>query len=101
MASHAALAATTSRVRCGSLVYSVGYRHPAILANTMATLDQLSDGRITFGLGRVAGRGEYEAYGIDVPDGPVRLRQVEEAIQCMRGLLTQEVDELRRRVLHA
>ncbi len=52
VASHAALAATTSRVRCGSLVYSVGYRHPAVLANVMATLDQLSGGRITLGVGR-------------------------------------------------
>src|SRR5947208_2069578 len=51
VASHAALAATTSRVRCGSLVYSVGYRHPAVLANTMTTLDALSNGRITLGLG--------------------------------------------------
>ncbi len=91
VASHAALAATTSRVRCGSLVYSVGYRHPAILANTMATLDQLSDGRITFGLGAGWLVAEYEAYGIPFPDGPVRLRQVEEAIQCLRGLLTQDV----------
>jgi F420-dependent oxidoreductase-like protein len=91
VASHAALAATTSRVRCGSLVYSVGYRHPAILANTMATLDQLSDGRITLGLGAGWLVAEYEAYGIPFPDGPVRLRQEEEAIQCIRGLLTQDV----------
>jgi alkanesulfonate monooxygenase SsuD/methylene tetrahydromethanopterin reductase-like flavin-dependent oxidoreductase (luciferase family) len=34
---------------------------------------------------------EYRAYGIDFPDAPVRLRQVEEAIQCIRGLLTQDV----------
>jgi F420-dependent oxidoreductase-like protein len=91
VASHAALAATTSRVRCGSLVYSVGYRHPAILANTMATLDQLSDGRITLGLGAGWLVAEYEAYGIPFPEGPVRLRQEEEAIQCIRGLLTQDV----------
>src|SRR5918911_521162 len=51
VAAHAALACTTSRVRCGSLVYSVGYRHPAVLANAMATIDQLSNGRITLGLG--------------------------------------------------
>jgi F420-dependent oxidoreductase-like protein len=91
VASHAALAAATSRVRCGSLVYSVGYRHPAILANTMATLDQLSNGRITLGLGAGWLVAEYEAYGIPFPDGPVRLRQEEEAIQCIRGLLTQDV----------
>jgi F420-dependent oxidoreductase-like protein len=91
VASHAALAATTSRVRCGSLVYSVGYRHPAVLANVMATLDQLSDGRITLGLGGGWLAAEYRAYGIEFPPVGVRLRQVEEAIQCVRGLLTQDV----------
>jgi F420-dependent oxidoreductase-like protein len=89
--SHAALAATTSRVRCGSLVYSVGYRHPAVLANTAAALDQLSDGRITLGLGGGWLAEEYTAYGIEFPPVGVRLRQVEEAIQCVRGLLTQDV----------
>jgi alkanesulfonate monooxygenase SsuD/methylene tetrahydromethanopterin reductase-like flavin-dependent oxidoreductase (luciferase family) len=42
---HTALAATTERVTCGSLVYSAGYRHPAVLANAMATLDQVAHGR--------------------------------------------------------
>ena len=49
--SHTALAATTSRVTCGSLVYSAGYRHPAVLANAMATLDQVAHGRVVLGLG--------------------------------------------------
>jgi F420-dependent oxidoreductase-like protein len=88
--SHAALCAVTERVRCGSLVYSVGYRHPAVLANTAATLDQLSHGRVTLGLGGGWLAEEYRAYGIDFPRPGVRLRQVEEAIQCVRGLLTQE-----------
>jgi F420-dependent oxidoreductase-like protein len=91
--SHAALAATTSRVQCGSLVYSVSYRHPAVQANMLATLDQLSNGRTVFGLGAGWLVEEYQAYGIDFPDAPVRLRQVEEAIQCIRGLLTQDVTD--------
>jgi F420-dependent oxidoreductase-like protein len=91
VSSHAALASTTSRVRCGSLVYSVGYRHPAVLANAAATLDQLSGGRVTMGLGGGWLADEYNAYGIEFPPVGVRLRQVEEAIQCVRGLLTQDV----------
>ena len=67
VASHAALAASTKKVRCGSLVYSVGYRHPAVLANAMATLDQLSNGRITLGLGGGWLAEEYNAYGIPFP----------------------------------
>jgi F420-dependent oxidoreductase-like protein len=90
VASHAALAAATSRVRCGSLVYSAGYRHPAVLANTMATLDQLAGGRITFGLGGGWLQNEYDVYGMHYGTDPERLRMLEEAVQCVRGLLTQE-----------
>ncbi len=88
---HAALAAATTRVRCGSLVYSAGYRHPAVLANAMATLDQLAEGRVTFGIGGGWLRNEYEVYGIPYGSPGERLRRLEESIQCIRGLLTQEV----------
>jgi F420-dependent oxidoreductase-like protein len=91
VATHAALALSTSRVRCGSLVYSVGYRHPAVLANAMATIDHLSDGRVTLGLGGGWLQGEYDAYGLPFPPPRVRLGQLEEAVQCVRGLLTQDV----------
>jgi F420-dependent oxidoreductase-like protein len=91
IATHAALALSTSRVRCGSLVYSVGYRHPAVLANAMATLDHLSDGRVTLGLGGGWLQAEYDAYGLPFPPPGVRLRQLEEAVQCVRGLLTHDV----------
>jgi F420-dependent oxidoreductase-like protein len=91
VATHAALAAATSRVRCGSLVYSVGYRHPAVLANTMATLDQISNGRITFGYGAGWLNTEYEAYGIPYPSVPERLAQLDEGVQCVRALLTEDV----------
>ncbi len=93
VASHAALAATTSRVRCGSLVYSVGYRHPAVLANAMATLDQLANGRITLGLGGGWLRHEYDVYGLEYGTPGERLRKLEEAIQCVRGLLTQDTTD--------
>ncbi len=89
--SHTALAMTTSRVRCGSLVYCVGYRHPAVLANAMATVDQLSGGRVTVGLGAGWHQAEFAAYNIPFPPAPVRLRQVAEAIQCIRALFTEEV----------
>lgn len=89
VASHAALAAATDTVRCGSLVYSAGYRHPAVLANAMATLDQIADGRITLGLGGGWMEMEYAAYGIPYGSAGTRLRMVDEAIQCVRGLLTQ------------
>jgi F420-dependent oxidoreductase-like protein len=90
VAAHAALACTTSRVRCGSLVYSVGYRHPAVLANAIATIDHLSGGRADLGLGAGWHQGEYDAYGIPFPRAGVRLDQLEEAVQCIRSLLREE-----------
>ena len=87
---HTALAAATSRVTCGSLVYSAGYRHPAVLANAIATLDQVAEGRVQLGLGGGWLQGEYDAYGMHFGSAGERLRMLEEYIQCVRGLLTQE-----------
>jgi F420-dependent oxidoreductase-like protein len=88
--SHTALAMSTTKVRCGSLVYSAGYRHPAVLANAIATMDQLAGGRITLGLGGGWLKNEYNAYGMDYGSPGERLRMLSEYIQCVRGLLTQE-----------
>jgi len=93
VATHAALACDTTRVRCGSLVYSVGYRHPAVLANAICTIDQLSGGRADIGLGAGWSKIEYDAYGIPFPGVKVRMDQLEEAIQCVRGLLRQEATD--------
>jgi F420-dependent oxidoreductase-like protein len=90
VASHAALAASTSRVRCGSLVYCAGYRHPAVLANAMATLDQIAGGRIVLGLGGGWAKEEYDVHGIAFGSTGERLRKLDESIQCVRMLLTQE-----------
>ena len=64
---HAALACATSRVRCGSLVYSIGYRHPAVLAKAITTIDHLSGGRAEMGLGAGWAQVEYAAFGIPFP----------------------------------
>jgi probable F420-dependent oxidoreductase len=90
VAMHSALACETSSVLCGSLVYSVGYRHPAVLANMIATVDQLSNGRAVLGLGAGWHHAEYGAYGIPFPSAGVRLRQLDEAVQCIRLLLTED-----------
>ena len=93
VAMHAALACTTSRVRCGSLVYSVGYRHPAVLAKAITAIDQLSGGRADMGIGAGWAKVEDDAYGIDFPEVKVRMDQLEEGIQCLRGLLHHEVTD--------
>jgi F420-dependent oxidoreductase-like protein len=93
VAMHAALACTTSKVRCGSLVYSIGYRHPAVLAKAITTIDQLSGGRAEMGIGAGWAKVEYDAYGIPFPDVKTRMDQLEEGIQCLRGLLHDEVTD--------
>jgi F420-dependent oxidoreductase-like protein len=91
IAAHAALAADTSRVRCGSLVYCAGYRHPAVIAKAMCTIDQISGGRCDVGLGAGWAQVEYEAYGMPFPPIKDRMDILEESIQCVSGLLHDEI----------
>lgn len=90
VASQAALAMATSRVRVGVLVYSVGYRHPAVLANAISTIDHLSGGRAQASLGAGWAKDEYEAYGLPFPAVGERISQMEEGIECIAGLLNNE-----------
>jgi F420-dependent oxidoreductase-like protein len=88
---HTALALETTRVQCGSLVYSIGYRHPAVLAKAITTIDLLSGGRAAMGLGAGWADVEYRAYGIDFPSIGIRMDQLEEGAAVLRGLLHDEV----------
>jgi F420-dependent oxidoreductase-like protein len=85
----AALAATVPRVQLASLVTSVTYRHPAVLANIAATVDQISHGRLTLGVGAGWQENEHAAYGIDLGTVRERLDRFEEAVQVVRSLLNQ------------
>ncbi|MDQ3756581.1 MAG: TIGR03560 family F420-dependent LLM class oxidoreductase [Actinomycetota bacterium] len=91
VAAHAALACTTTRVRCGSLVYCAGYRHPAVLAKAITTIDHLSGGRVDVGLGAGWSEVEYRAYGIPFPSVGERMDILEEAAACVRSLLHDDV----------
>ena len=90
VAVHTALAMSTSRVRCGSLVYCAAYRHPAVLANAVAAIDQFSGGRCEVGLGAGWHLGEYRAHGFDFPSAGRRLDLLAEYATVVRGLLTGE-----------
>jgi alkanesulfonate monooxygenase SsuD/methylene tetrahydromethanopterin reductase-like flavin-dependent oxidoreductase (luciferase family) len=70
-------------------VYSAGFRHPAVLANAMATLDHVANGRVVLGLGGGWLQNEYDVYGLHYGSPGERLRMLNEYIQCVRGLLTQ------------
>ena len=86
----AAIATATSRIRLGPLVAPTSVHHPALLANRAATLDQLSDGRFTLGLGAGWQINEHAAYGIELEAPGVRVSRFEESIQVVRSLLDKE-----------
>lgn len=90
VATHAALAMATSRVRIGVLVYAVGYRNPAILANAISTVDHLSGGRAEASLGAGWAEEEYAAYGIPFLPLGERLDAMAEGVECLARLLHDE-----------
>ena len=80
------LAAHTERIRLGLLVSGVTYRHPGLLAKTVATLDVLSGGRAELGIG--AAWYEREHLGLGVPFPPIseRFARLEEALQICQQM---------------
>ncbi len=86
----AAIACETRNVRIGVLVLGMSYRHPAVLANALATIDQLSGGRLEIGLGAGWHEPEYSAYGIPFLPIKERMDILEEGVQVVRLLTTQE-----------
>ena len=85
----AALALKTTRVRIGVLVYGNTHRHPAVLAKEMVTVDHLSNGRVTLGIGTGWNEREHAAYGIPFPSAGDRVAMLDESLQVIRSLLTQ------------
>ncbi|GII97821.1 F420-dependent oxidoreductase-like protein [Sediminihabitans luteus] len=80
----AGLARDTERVRLGTLVSSVTYRTPGILAIQVANVDQMSGGRVELGLGTGWFEREHTAYGIPFPDK--RFGMLEEQLEIVTGL---------------
>ena len=85
-----ALSGTTSKIRFGTLVTGVVYRHPSILAKMSSTLDVLSKGRLWMGIGAAWNEEEAKAYGIPFPPAKERLDRLEEAVQIVLKMWTEE-----------
>ena len=85
----AALAATVPRVRLAPLVTSATYRHPAVLANIAAAVDNISGGRLVLGFGAGWQENEHAAYGIELGTVKERLDRFEEACQVVTSLLRE------------
>lgn len=90
VAAHTALACETERVQVGCLVYCAGYRHPAVLAKSITTIDHISNGRAAMGIGAGWSQLEYDAYGIPFPSTGERLAILDESAACIKGLLRDE-----------
>jgi probable F420-dependent oxidoreductase len=83
----AAIAARATRhARIGHLVLCNLFRHPAITAQSLATLDHLSGGRAVAGLGSGWTETEFKMTGIPFPPIGPRLRMLDEALTCLKGL---------------
>jgi alkanesulfonate monooxygenase SsuD/methylene tetrahydromethanopterin reductase-like flavin-dependent oxidoreductase (luciferase family) len=82
----AALAASVPRVRLGSLVLGNTYRHPAVVAKTAATIDQISGGRLVLGIGAGWQENEHARYGIPLGTVTERIDWFEEACEVIAGL---------------
>jgi len=86
----AAFGAVTKRLRLGTMVAAAGFRPPSILAKMTSTIDVISDGRLIVGIGAGWCDWEHEAYGLDFPPVGVRMKKLEEAINILKAMWTQE-----------
>jgi len=96
----AALAAETERIRIGLMVTGNTYRHPAVLASMAATVDNISKGRLEFGIG--AGWNEYEhtSMGLELYKPGERIRRLDEACELIKLLFTQHLTTFDGRYYH-
>jgi probable F420-dependent oxidoreductase len=83
-------AAVTERLRIGTLVYGIDYRHPVVYAKQAATLHLLSGGRHEFGLGAGWMKSDYDQAGMPYERPGLRIERLEEALQIVRGMWSRD-----------
>ncbi len=83
-------AAVTTTLRVGAMVFDNDYKHPAILAKEMATLDLLSEGRVEMGIGAGWMKTDYRALGLPYDPPKVRVDRFEEALTVIEGCFRSE-----------
>lgn len=82
----AGLAAVTERVRLGTVVTPVTFRHPSVIAKLAVSVDHISNGRVELGLGAGWYEREHRAYGFHFPPLRERIRLLRESLEIIRGL---------------
>ena len=83
-----ALAALTNSIRLGHMVLCYAFRSPTLTAKMIATLDDLSGGRLNVGIGACNFKREFEAYGYPWPEGEERYNALAEYLEVVKGTLT-------------
>jgi probable F420-dependent oxidoreductase len=86
----ASVAAVTSTLRVSAFVLNNDLRHPAVLAQDLASIDVLSDGRLDIAIGAGWNKPEYDAIGLPFDRTPVRQARLAESITVLKGLFTGE-----------
>ncbi len=84
------LACNTTRIEFGSLVTPFSFRHPAFTARMASAVDDLSNGRLTLGLGAGWQEREHQLYGFDLLDVQSRFDRFEEGLQVVTQLLKSD-----------
>ena len=86
-----AIAASTEKINITTMVTSVGYRNPALLAKMATTLDVISGGRSILGIGAGWYEAEYLGYGYEFPRPSIRLSQLREAVKMIKQLWSENI----------
>ena len=86
-----ALAASTERLRLGTMVSPVTFRLPAVLAKAATTVDRISGGRVELGMGAGWWDQEHRTHGIPFPATPERFEMLEEQLEIVHGLWSEDV----------
>ncbi len=85
-----ALAASTERLRLGTMVSPVTFRLPTVLAKAATTVDRISNGRVELGMGAGWWEEEHRSHGIPFPEAGVRMQMLEEQLEIVHGLWSND-----------
>jgi F420-dependent oxidoreductase-like protein len=85
-----AISRTTKKIRLGTMVTCNSFRNPALIAKMAATLDNISDGRIEFGIGAGVQKNEHEAYGFSFPSTKERIDCLGETLQIIKRMWVEQ-----------
>ena len=86
----AGLAAVTSKIRLGTLVTGITYRHPSVLVAEAVTVDHISNGRVELAVGAAWFQQEHDELGISFPSTRKRAEMLDDAIRMARLLMTED-----------